>query len=151
MSGNEQRLAGACGNYCGSCPIFRAFHDHDGQRQFEVSFHTRCTLDKIKCEGCGSNDRFILSNRCNFRECAKSRGLGSCALCGEYPCEMLSAFYGSGSQYHREASGNCLRIRETGLDRWLGEMAEKCCCTRCGASLTVGDRSCRACGHQRSA
>lgn len=143
---SDKKLAGKCGVYCGSCPIYRASHDNDEKMKFDLSFSTRCTLDKIKCEGCGAPGRFILSEDCYFRKCADEKGGGSCGLCKDYPCEQLQYFYDDGIQKEKEAPVNTKRIKEIGLDRWLEEMDEKWRCKHCDSKLVHGAKSCRVCG-----
>ena len=98
--------------YCGICPVYRAFHEGDENKTFDISFRTRCTIDMIKCEGCGTSDRFALSKGCTFRKCAKGRGLESCGLCKEFPCDTLLGLYDDDMRLKGEAEKNARRIRE---------------------------------------
>lgn len=138
MSDEQQRLAGFCGIYCGSCPVYRADRDGDEPAKFRLAFATRCTLDKIRCEGCRSSARFVLSEHCMFRRCAKGRGLEGCTFCRDYPCETILSFYGDGTQLQADAQDNARRIREIGIDAWLEEADRKSRCGRCGKPIATG-------------
>ncbi len=69
-----------------------------------------CTL----CQGtCGDPD-------CKIRVCAREKGVEVCALCDEYPCDLIREY---DKKYHVLIRYND-RIREIGLDPWLAEMEE---------------------------
>lgn len=146
MSEDGRKLVGKCGIYCGSCPIYRAHHDGDEKTTFELAFSLRCTLDQIRCEGCGSADRFEISKGCIYRKCANGRGLEACAMCNEYPCESLSWFYEEGMGNQQEALDNSNRIRGAGLDLWLAEADARWRCRHCNSCIAVGMKSCHRCG-----
>lgn len=128
--------------------MYRASHDKDEKAIFDLSFATRCTIDKIRCEGCGSgaDDRFVLTNGCIYRRCAGGKGLESCAFCAEYPCESLSYLLEEGTDRIRDAQQNSKRMKEAGIDTWLDEAAKRWQCRKCGVQLSVGSESCKACG-----
>ncbi len=138
-------LVGRCGLYCGSCPIYRASHDFDEKKVMELSFGTRCTVGQIKCEGCGSEDRFVLGGKCAFRKCAAEKGLGSCGLCPEFPCESLQGFWDSDRLVQGEAEKNARRIREVGVDRWLLEADARWRCRHCDSRIASDMKACRIC------
>jgi len=142
---SDRDLAGRCGMYCGSCPIYRASHDKDEKTLLELSFKTRCTLDQIRCEGCGTSDRFALSQGCIYRKCAKSRDLESCGLCQDFPCEALTAFYGEDMRRQGEAEKNARRIREIGIDKWLEESDARWRCKHCDSKISLDAKACRIC------
>jgi Protein of unknown function (DUF3795) len=142
---SDRDFAGRCGMYCGSCPIYRASHDKDEKTAFELSFKTRCTLDQIKCEGCGTSDRFPLSKGCVFRKCAKSRDLESCGLCQDFPCDALAAFYGEDMRRNGEAENNARRIKEVGVDKWLEEADARWRCKHCDSKISLDAKACRIC------
>jgi len=142
---SDRDLAGRCGMYCGSCPIYRASHEKDEKAAFELSFKTRCTLDQIKCEGCGTSDRFPLSKGCVFRKCAKSRNLESCGLCQDFPCDALAAFYSEDMRRQGEAEKNARRIKELGVDKWLEEADVRWRCKHCDSKISLDAKACRVC------
>jgi len=138
-------LAGRCGLYCGSCPIYRATHDMDEKRLSELSSGTGCTVDQVRCEGCGNPDLFALSSGCAFRKCAADRGLVSCGLCQEFPCEPLAAFYATDPGMQGEAEKNARRIREAGIDKWLREADARWRCRHCDSKIALDMKACRIC------
>jgi hypothetical protein len=60
--------------------------------------------------GCGDPD-------CAIRKCAVSRGLQVCALCDEFPCQLLIDF----TRRYPFLIKNNERIREIGVEAWLEE------------------------------
>jgi hypothetical protein len=149
MTDNEA-LAGYCGVCCENCLVYRLYRDGSGEEQFQFAFTTRCALDQIRCEGCRTGDRFVMSKYCMFRRCAKGRGLEACAFCADFPCETLTAFYEEGTPSQQEGLENSRRMKAIGVDAWLKEAGKKWRCDKCGAPLVVGSGQCRACGTQRS-
>lgn len=147
---DNKAWVGYCGIYCESCPVYRLYRDGSEAEKFQLAFETRCALDQLRCEGCRTSDRFVMSQFCMFRRCAKGRGLDACAFCADFPCETLTMFYDEGTPSQQAARENSLRIKEIGIDAWLGEAGKKWRCGKCGAPVAVGDAQCRACGSQRS-
>jgi hypothetical protein len=145
MTDNKQ-LAGKCGVYCGSCPVYRSYKDKDEKALLSTAISTRCTLDLINCDGCGSEQRFVLSKRCAIRKCAIEKGVDACALCKEYPCDSISLFYDDGIISVKQPELNSARIKEIGLNRWLEEIDKGSRCKNCGRHLIIGSRECPECG-----
>ena len=141
----DNALVGRCGMYCGSCPIYRASHDKDEKKTFELSFSTRCTIDMIKCEGCGTSDRFALSKGCIFRKCANGRSLSSCGLCQEFPCDTLPGLYEDDMRSRGDAEKNARRIREAGIEKWLEEAEARWSCGRCRGKIALDMKICPGC------
>lgn len=131
--------------YCGSCPMYRASHDNDEKTKFDLAFKTRCTIDHIKCEGCGSSDRFCLSEGCVFRSCAIEKGLGSCGLCKDFPCDMLEKLYEDDMRGRGEARKNAERVREAGIEKWLDEAEARWRCKHCDSKISLDMKACRIC------
>jgi Protein of unknown function (DUF3795) len=142
---SDKALVGRCGTFCGSCPIHRAGMDGDEKKIFELSFSTRCTLDMVRCGGCGTSDRFVLSNNCIFRKCAKGRDLESCSFCNDFPCDTLMGLYEDDTRSKGEAEKNARRIREIGVERWLEEADARWRCQHCGRNIALDMKSCPAC------
>lgn len=141
----DRALVGRCGMYCGSCPIYRAPRDKDEKKIFDISFRTRCTIDMIKCDGCGTADRFALSKSCIFRRCSSGRGLEHCSLCNEFPCDTLLGLYEDDMRSGGEARTNAEHIREVGVDKWMEEADARWRCKQCGAQIALDMKTCPAC------
>jgi hypothetical protein len=142
---SEKDLVGRCGMFCGSCPMYRAGQDRDDAKIFELSFKTRCTMDLIRCKGCGTKDRFVLSRGCIFRKCANGRSLESCGLCAEFPCEALSGHYGDDMRGSGEAEKNARRVKEIGVGQWLAEADARWRCKGCGNKIALDMNACPVC------
>lgn len=60
--------------------------------------------------GCGNPE-------CQIRICAQEKGVETCALCQDYPCEKLAPL----ASHYLFLYENGRRIQELGLDAWLQE------------------------------
>lgn len=95
-----------CGLACDSCPVFLATKETDiikkhaikesvAQQLFE---HYKIVLqpDEINdCFGCQANESKMFNGcaDCEIRRCALDKKNESCALCSDYPCEMLAGHF----------------------------------------------------------
>lgn len=143
---SDKNLVGRCGIYCGGCPVYLASHGGDEKAKFDLAFSIRCTLDQVRCEGCGSPDRFELSEGCTYRKCADDHGVISCGECNEFPCGSLQQLYGQDVEKWKAAPENAKRIKEIGVERWLEEIGDKNRCKHCDSKLPIGAKSCCICG-----
>jgi hypothetical protein len=105
----EKHLAGCCGLYCGLCP------------RFQSKAPSRC----LSCH-LGEQHSYCSVYRC----CVTKRGLFTCADCDEYPCERLLRVLGVEEGLdsfisHKPALPNLDRLREVGLEIYLGEQRER--------------------------
>ncbi len=86
----DERL-GYCGYDCGQCaarsddPAIRR-KLVDGWRKYFG--HENYTAENVRCDGCRAGGRLADKN-CAARPCAVERGVESCALCDEFPCDKL--------------------------------------------------------------
>lgn len=104
---SESDYMGACGLYCGLCPRFQS-------------------TAPSRCLGCQLGEQH---SYCSVWRCAVSeRGYLTCAECPEYPCQRLRRTLGEGADSfisHRPAIANLERIRNAGLETYLGEAQER--------------------------
>jgi hypothetical protein len=105
----EKHLASCCGLYCGLCP------------RFQSKAPSRC----LSCH-LGEQHSYCSVYRC----CVTKRGLFTCADCDEYPCERLLRVLGVEEGLdsfisHKPALPNLDRIREVGLEAYLGQQRER--------------------------
>jgi hypothetical protein len=82
--------------YCGyDCSLCAAQSDDPALRQGLVDCwrtylgHEHYTAENVRCDGCRADDR-IADKACQARPCARARGISSCALCDEFPCNKVS-------------------------------------------------------------
>lgn len=104
---SESDYVGACGLYCGLCPRFQS-------------------TAPSRCLGCQLGEQH---SYCSVWRCAVgTRGYLTCAQCVEYPCQRLRRTLGNGVDSfisHRPAVPNLERIRDVGLETYLGEAQER--------------------------
>jgi hypothetical protein len=102
----EKDYAGVCGLYCGLCPRFQS-------------------TAPSRCLGCQLGPQH---DYCSVYRCASKLGHSSCADCEEYACERLLRVVGEGVDSflsHKPMLSNLNRIREAGLEAYLGEQRER--------------------------
>jgi len=86
---------GYCGYNCGSCA---ARSDDPAVRQRLVDGwrkyfgHQNYTAENVRCDGCRADGRLADKN-CKARPCAVERGVESCALCGDFPCDKVRPLF----------------------------------------------------------
>ncbi len=85
-----------CGYKCHQCA---ARSDDSVERQKlidgwrKIFGHQDYTVDNVQCDGCRSDGRLADKN-CKARPCALARGVSSCALCDDFPCDKMSHLMG---------------------------------------------------------
>ena len=97
-----------CGLTCQTCPIYLATRvesqEEQGKMRSEIAQLCREQYgmayeseDIIDCDGCRTDEGRLFSacKDCTIRNCARQKGVESCAYCEEYACERLEAFFAS--------------------------------------------------------
>lgn len=81
--------------YCGyNCHLCAARSDDPALRQRLVDGwrtylgHEQYTADNVRCDGCRAEGRLADTN-CQARPCARAKGVESCAVCDEFPCDRV--------------------------------------------------------------
>jgi hypothetical protein len=86
-----EEMIGYCGYSCHLCaarsrdPAVRQ-RLVDGWRK--IFGHENYTAENVRCDGCMSDGR-VADISCKARPCARERGVESCALCDEFPCDKM--------------------------------------------------------------
>ncbi len=103
MSTSYQSEFSYCGLMCKGCPIYMATLEPDPQKKQKMRqeivnitnnlYNTKYTLEDITdCLGCMSDSGVLFTpcKDCKIRNCAKDRGMSSCAFCKDSPCANLA-------------------------------------------------------------
>lgn len=112
---NKEELAGICGLFCGTCPLYPA-----------------------QCHGCLSDKLAPHCRTCpnGFRDCARAHGVTWCFECGEFPCARLEDFldthWENGISHHADVIANLRRMKVSGVGVWVEEELDKARCEQCG-------------------
>jgi hypothetical protein len=94
-------LIAACGLDCAQCEAYVATQANDlvalerVAEKWTKEFNAPgLTVVNIQCDGCMTEGRKIgHCAECKMRLCAIERGLANCAVCPDYACEQLTAFF----------------------------------------------------------
>lgn len=135
-----------CGVHCGACSWQRG--GEDGRHLTERAK----TLDPkelefwTSCPGCGAGEHRA---DCDFRICAKAKGMDRCLDCDDFPCKLHKDFNSDGVAHHANSIASLKFLKENGGDAWL-EMQEKKWSCACGAKLSWYQQKCFKCGKEAS-
>jgi hypothetical protein len=141
----KERLAAACGTYCGACPSYIATHSEDG--------HIQRSNPWGDCDGCLGGGKLAAHCRaCRIRLCAASkRSVTRCSDCEELPCYRITSLINAGGYPHREEYlPNLAAIREVGVQDWVRNEEERWRCPKCRLPMSWYDTRCARCGEPRS-
>lgn len=159
----ESNYDSYCGLYCGACDILRCYEKvHESKF---ASLWTEPTLKaflksqgatysgdddlKLKCQGCKSDDVFIVCRSCKIRECALSKNFEHCSDCSDFPCEIYNDWkkvqiflpHINGTQ------GNLDVIGKVGVDKWLSDQENQWKCPKCNTNFSWYSSNCNNCGY----
>jgi len=141
----KERLAAACGTYCGACPSYIAAHSEDERIQRPNPWG--------RCDGClGGGQLAPHCRACAIRLCAASKPrVTRCSDCGELPCHRITGLINAGGYPHRkEYLPNLEDIRRIGVQHWAKNEEERWRCPRCRLPMSWYDTECARCGEPRS-
>jgi len=94
-------LTARCGLNCAECEAYLATQKHDPAeleilvKKWGEMFHKDITVKDVLCDGCTTlSDRHCsYCYECGVRKCAEERQLANCAVCSDYGCATLTAFW----------------------------------------------------------
>lgn len=146
-----------CGLYCGVCAIYMAHRD-DNQKlkgklvglykggvpgKGTLPGSETLSIEKIRCQGCLSDDRFLHCQQCLIRECTQKKGYTGCHQCDEFPCHHIEHFPMTiGKKV-------MLRVipywRKVGTEKWIQDEEARYYCPECGNKVFRGVVTCNQC------
>lgn len=89
--GDMEEMIGYCGYQCHLCAA-RSDDPEIRQRLIdgwrEYFGHEMYTVENVRCDGCRSDGR-LADTLCMARPCAREKGVASCALCDDFPCDKV--------------------------------------------------------------
>jgi hypothetical protein len=112
-------LTGYCGLDCGECPAYVAYRTNDDELRAKMakewgSADSPVSPSDINCASCTSDGvRWTWCQQCAVRICAAERNVTTCAVCPDYGCERLEAFF---SMAGEEARQKLEALRPTAAD-----------------------------------
>lgn len=120
-----------CGLYCGACSFRLAAAENDRRHLLAMpnAYDAWKDTPLEACPGCRLENN---CGPCAIRDCAISKGIGTCAECGDFPCDRLKSFNADGKPHHAESIPNLELLSRLGEEDWLESMARRWSCERCG-------------------
>ena len=100
-----QEIIAKCGLLCNECESYIATVNDDHEAVIRMAkeatekFGMQVSPDDVYCEGCNTINGRLSSyciNSCEVRKCAVIKGADNCAVCNDYPCDILNAFIDHG-------------------------------------------------------
>jgi hypothetical protein len=96
-----ENLIAACGLDCAQCESYQASQTNDllmlevivekWTKEYNAS---GLTVENIQCDGCMTAGRKMgHCSECQIRLCVIERELANCAVCSDYACDKLQAFW----------------------------------------------------------
>jgi len=150
-------FASPCGLYCGVCAIYIAHRDKNIKLKerlvdlYKGGVPGKGTLpncenlstEKIRCNGCLSDDLFMHCKQCEIRECTRNKGYTGCHQCDEFPCQYIENFsMGIGKKV-------ILRSvpyrRKVGTEKWIQDEEARYICPECCNKVFRGVVKCNQC------
>lgn len=127
---DEKNLIAPCGNFCGSCDLYRcaAIGDVEGQKRLAEWFNEHFPKYQFEAEGmvcipCREDFERCWSPDCVvYICCVRKKKLDFCYECDDFPCERLRPRRSIDA--HNLKVYNLLRIKRMGWREWLEEQKE---------------------------
>ena len=97
-----ETIIGACGINCTQCKAHKATRENDEAtigrlaKEWSKQHGAEFQPKDVWCTGCmtsGERKCSWCAGGCNIRACVRSKGLSTCADCGEYACDNLQTFF----------------------------------------------------------
>ena len=146
----DMQLVGRCGLYCGACNVYRAQRDDpEWRRRFAERFN--CTVEQVRCEGCGGLTPDCWGFDCKILKCLRERGYEFCCECPDYEarsCEKHERIARGYAEDGVDMRANLAMIKEGKLAEWLEAAAAQYTCKFCGGPTTEGAAKCHHCGRE---
>ncbi len=96
------KVIAVCGLDCAACPAYIASMNNDDElrkktaAEWSKAYNFECKPEMVNCHGCLATDGVQIGHcaECGMRKCAVSKGMATCASCGEYAaCSQLADFF----------------------------------------------------------
>jgi hypothetical protein len=95
------KLIAVCGLDCAQCPAYIATMTNDEELrkktavEWNKSFGFEGGPEAINCHGCLATDGVQVGYcaQCGIRLCAVGKGKANCAVCSDYGCPTVAAFW----------------------------------------------------------
>jgi predicted RNA-binding Zn-ribbon protein involved in translation (DUF1610 family) len=132
---DDLNLAAPCGMYCGACRHYLA----------RLKGLLKEKGLKKGCPGCRATDRICSRIKRGCRPLRKKE-IPFCGECGSFPCASLNRLDERyRTRYEMSLIENLTKIREAGVETWLGQQRKRFTCPNCGDVICIHDGTCYVC------
>jgi len=136
-------LIAPCGVYCGVCPYLIAYKNKDEDLKAKLAKNMGIKPEKVACEGCKSKYPFFFCRSCTIKSCVLEKKIESCAVCDEFPCEIVENY--PYKPFIEHAKNDVAARRKLGKDEWIKSTIEKNTCPSCNTLNHWRARKCISC------
>ncbi|MHA1293000.1 MAG: DUF3795 domain-containing protein [Promethearchaeota archaeon] len=142
----NKNLIAPCGVFCGVCPYLIAYKTNDERLKEKLAKSIGIKPEDIICEGCLSDKPLFFCKICKIKSCVLNKGIESCALCNNWPCELIEN-YPYKPFIIREKWDVNYRKRY-GEEKWIKKTIEMNSCPSCNTLCHWKARICKQCGNE---
>ncbi len=135
-----------CGLFCESCGVYIATKNNDEKELERIAKMMKTTKEEILCKGCRSDVLSPHCRNCEYKKCAKEKGLLNCEECTDFPCNQLRDFQKQ-MPHRAELFESATFRKEKGINQWLSKMEEDYSCETCGTINSPYYIVCKKCGN----
>ncbi|MBO3808285.1 MAG: DUF3795 domain-containing protein [Candidatus Brockarchaeota archaeon] len=135
----NKNLVGRCGLYCGACGIYRAYKDN-GEFLTRIANSLKCSVEKVRCEGCMALTPECWGNGCKIVQCLNSKGFQFCYECSEWEKKTCGKYEKLAKNYLEDGEDirtSLMRIKRGETEEWLSESEQNYRCPECEKPLPV--------------
>jgi len=111
-------LTAPCGLDCFNCEVCE--ENISPQMRAFLAGRLNKRPEEVGCKGCReSNGCRLHLNGCSTLDCVRSRGLGFCFECSDFPCDRLAPALDGADKYpHNMKLFNLCRMKAVGVEKW---------------------------------
>jgi len=142
-SESSREFAAVCGLFCPGCTLYIGSTE-EPERLARTAGRFGVSIEEARCHGCGSDVKSFYCKTCDIVKCAEEKSVEFCALCVDYPCQMLKDFQAQ-LPHRAELFEDGDRIRDIGFEKWHEEKYKRYSCPACSAINSAYDLACRKC------
>ena len=141
---DDPNLIAPCGVFCGVCPYLVAYKRKDERLKEKLAKSIGIKPEQIVCDGCMSKNPLFFCKTCKIKSCVIEKGIESCALCEDYPCDHIKNYPYKPFLVREQWDVNYRK--KYGKEQWIETTIRINSCPTCGELCHWKERICKKCG-----